>query len=205
MSDNKPKMQKSAIWLVILVAIVVGLYYAFQMPIEPTNSGTTTSISEQQVGTHTSAKAAPNNPTSQANNPTSQTADQGTTSLPTSPLTGVEGVVFGQKYSTEEDVALYLELFEELPPNYLTKAQAYTLGWVPEEGNLWKVTDEMSIGGDEFGNREGLLPEGTGRQYYEADVNYYGGPRNAERLVYSSDGLIYYTNDHYQSFTKLYD
>jgi len=62
----------------------------------------------------------------------------------------------------------------------------------------------MSIGGDRFGNREGLLPDQEGRVWYECDVNYNGGYRGAERLVYSNDGLIYYTADHYQSFTRLY-
>ena len=62
----------------------------------------------------------------------------------------------------------------------------------------------MSIGGDKFGNREGLLPKEDGRQYYECDVNYQGGYRGAERIVFSNDGLIFYTDDHYNSFTQLY-
>lgn len=107
-------------------------------------------------------------------------------------------------YSSPEDVALYLYTFDELPENYLTKAEARDLGWEASEGNLWEVTDEMLIGGDYFGNREGLLPEEDGRRYYEADVNYEEGYRGAERLVYSNDGLIYYTADHYDSFTLLY-
>lgn len=107
-------------------------------------------------------------------------------------------------YSTPEDVALYLNTFEKLPNNYLTKSEARELGWEASEGNLWDVTDQLIIGGDSFGNREGLLPEADGRQYYEADVNYNGGYRGEERLVYSNDGLIYYTDDHYDSFTQLY-
>lgn len=78
------------------------------------------------------------------------------------------------------------------------------LGWDAQEGNLWEVTDRMSIGGNRFGNREKQLPEADGRQYYEADVNYQGGYRGAERLVYSNDGLIFYTKDHYESFEQLY-
>ncbi len=62
----------------------------------------------------------------------------------------------------------------------------------------------MSIGGDHFGNYEGLLPDATGRKWHECDVNYSGGYRGAERLVYSNDGLIYYTEDHYESFEKMY-
>ncbi len=107
-------------------------------------------------------------------------------------------------YSTPELVAAYLHTFHRLPSNFITKNEATKLGWVSSEGNLWDVTDEMSIGGDKFGNYEGLLPKADGRQWYECDVNYYGGYRGAERILYSNDGLIYYTDDHYESFTQLY-
>lgn len=113
-------------------------------------------------------------------------------------------VVQGERYTSPELVAEYLHTFGQLPPNYITKDDAGDLGWVSSEGNLWDVTDEMSIGGDRFGNREGILPEADGRKYYECDVNYSGGYRGPERLVYSSDGLIFYTDDHYETFTQLY-
>lgn len=113
-------------------------------------------------------------------------------------------VVEGQAYSTKEDVAAYLNEFGELPPNYLTKKEAETLGWDNSEGNLWEVTDQMSIGGDRFGNYEELLPEAKGRVYYEADISYDGGFRGAERIVFSNDGLIFYTGDHYETFEQLY-
>lgn len=114
-------------------------------------------------------------------------------------------VEYGSAYSSPEEVALYLYVFVELPPNFLTKDEARDLGWVSSEGNLWDVTDEMSIGGDVFGNREGLLPDDGERVYYECDVNYFGGFRGSERVVFSDDGLIYYTGDHYESFEQLYD
>ena len=101
-------------------------------------------------------------------------------------------------------VAEYIHKYNKLPSNYITKNKARELGWESDKGNLWEVTDEMSIGGDKFGNREGLLPKKEGRIYYECDVNYKGGYRGAERIVYSNDGLIFYTNDHYESFTQLY-
>lgn len=107
-------------------------------------------------------------------------------------------------YSTPELVAAYLHTFHRLQSNFITKNEATKLGWISSEGNLWDVTDEMSIGGDKFGNYEGLLPKADGRQWYECDVNYYGGYRGAERILYSNDGLIYYTDDHYESFTQLY-
>lgn len=109
-----------------------------------------------------------------------------------------------QCYSSREEVAAYLHQYGQLPPNYLTKKQALALGWVASEGNLWEVAPGMSIGGDRFGNREGLLPQARGRSYFECDIDYEGGPRNGKRLVYSNDGLIYYTEDHYQSFQLLY-
>ena len=107
-------------------------------------------------------------------------------------------------YSTPEKVAEYLHFYGHLPQNYLTKQEAKALGWAASQGNLWEVAEGKSIGGDRFGNREGLLPEADGRTWYECDVNYMGGFRGAERLLYSSDGLIYYTDDHYASFTLVY-
>lgn len=113
-------------------------------------------------------------------------------------------VVKGKTYSSKEDVAAYLHQFGELPPNYLTKKEAEQRGWDNAEGNLWEVTDHMSIGGDHFGNFEGLLPEKKGRTYSEADIDYDGGYRGAKRLIYSNDGLIFYTDDHYETFERLY-
>jgi len=110
----------------------------------------------------------------------------------------------GQSYSTKEEVAAYIHEFKELPPNFITKAQAQKLGWDNTKGNLWEVTDKKSIGGDSFGNMEGLLPKANGRKYYECDINYKGGYREAERIIYSNDGLIFYTNDHYKTFKQLY-
>ena len=114
-------------------------------------------------------------------------------------------VEYGYDYYTPEEVALYLHAFWELPPNYLTKDEAYDLGWNSREGNLWEVAYGLVIGGDRFGNREGLLPDDGERQWYECDVNYFGGYRGAERVLFSSDGLIYYTFDHYETFEMIYD
>jgi len=99
---------------------------------------------------------------------------------------------------------LYIKTYGCLPPNFITKDDAEDLGWVSSKGNLHDVAPGKSIGGDRFGNREGLLPKASGRQYYECDINYSGGHRGAERIVYSNDGLIFYTSDHYESFTQLY-
>lgn len=108
------------------------------------------------------------------------------------------------EYSSPEDVSLYIHTYNKLPSNFITKNKAMNLGWDSGKGNLWEVTDNKSIGGDKFGNRERLLPKSDGRVWYECDVNYEGGFRGAERVVFSNDGLIYYTNDHYESFEQLY-
>ena len=110
----------------------------------------------------------------------------------------------GGHYSDPVSVALYLHTYGHLPDNYLTKSEAEALGWNNSLGNLWDVAPGCSIGGDKFGNREGLLPKAKGRQYYECDVNFDGGFRGGERIVYSNDGLIFYTADHYSSYTQLY-
>ena len=107
-------------------------------------------------------------------------------------------------YTSKEDVALYLYTFNKLPGNFISKAQAKKLGWEASKGNLQDVCKGCSIGGDSFGNREGLLPKKSGRKYYECDIDYQGGMRNEKRIVFSNDGLIYYSDDHYNSFTLLY-
>ncbi len=110
-------------------------------------------------------------------------------------------IVWGESYTTPEDVAEYLHIYGELPENFITKNEAKDMGWESSEGNLWEVAPGMSIGGDYFGNYEGLLPEG---EYRECDVNFDGGYRGAERIIFGEDGSIYYTDDHYESFTQLY-
>lgn len=107
-------------------------------------------------------------------------------------------------YTTRDEVAAYIYKFHELPPNFITKKEAEDLGWDNSKGNLWEVSNKKSIGGDRFYNREGLLPEKDARQYYECDINYSGGYRGAERIVYSNDWLIFYTDDHYESFERIY-
>lgn len=108
------------------------------------------------------------------------------------------------EYTSKDEVAEYIYLYGHLPPNYITKSEAQDLGWVASKGNLWKVAPGKSIGGDRFGNREGLLPTAKGRKYYECDIDFDGKYRNAKRIVFSNDGLVYYTEDHYETFERLY-
>ena len=110
-------------------------------------------------------------------------------------------------YTSKEEVALYLYTYGKLPSNFITKKEAENLGWKKkdgEAGQLHVVAPGMSIGGSSFGNYEGLFPEKKGRKYFECDINYVKGNRGAERLVYSNEGLIFYTGDHYESFEQLY-
>ncbi|MBR4472875.1 MAG: ribonuclease [Oscillospiraceae bacterium] len=106
-------------------------------------------------------------------------------------------------YTTKEDVAQYLIRYGHLPGNFVTKAEARKAGW--NGGNLQKILPGKYIGGDSFGNQEGLLPKAKGRSWRECDINTLGQKsRGSERLIWSNDGLIYYTDDHYESFTLLY-
>ena len=122
--------------------------------------------------------------------------------LPEEPAPETEAVIdpLGS-YTSKEDVALYIHLYGELPMNFMTKKHAKALGW--EGGSLEPIAPGMSIGGDYFGNYEGLLPEG--REYTECDIDTRGkDSRGAKRINFSDDGLIYYTEDHSESFELLY-
>lgn len=106
-------------------------------------------------------------------------------------------------YTRRDDVALYIHLYGRLPNNFITKSQAKALGW--KSGSLERYAPGKCIGGDRFYNNEGLLPKASGRYYYECDIDTLGASnRGAKRIVYSNDGLIYYTSNHYASFTLLY-
>ena len=107
-------------------------------------------------------------------------------------------------YTSKEDVALYVHTYGRLPSNFITKKEAEAAGW--QGGPLDKVLPGMCIGGDYFGNYEGQLPKAKGRKWTECDLNTLGASRRGpERLIFSNDGLIYYTPDHYETFELLYD
>ncbi|MBO7412980.1 MAG: hypothetical protein J6U20_04865 [Fibrobacter sp.] len=109
-------------------------------------------------------------------------------------------------YTTKDSVAAYLCKFDKLPDNYVNQSEGKSL-YESETGktfekwnfNPWTTIGVM-IGGDSFGNKEGLLPNGS---YHEADVDYSGKNRGTKRLVYQSDCVIFYTADHYETFKKL--
>lgn len=113
------------------------------------------------------------------------------------------GISENGSYTSKDDVALYIKQYDRLPNNFITKKEAQELGW--SGGSLEKYAPGKCIGGDRFGNYEGKLPKKNGRTYTECDIDTLGkSSRGAKRIVFSNDGLIYYTEDHYDTFTLLY-
>ena len=102
---------------------------------------------------------------------------------------------------SRECVSAHIRRTGSLPQNFITKKQAGELGW--QGGDLWRYARGKSIGGDRFGNFERRLPDKKGRTWRECDIEYRGGPRGAKRLIFSNDGLIFYTADHYESFERV--
>ena len=104
----------------------------------------------------------------------------------------------------QQHVADYLHQNQRLPSLYLSKSEARKQGWNPAKGDLCNVLPGRAIGGDRFSNREKVLPEAQGRHWFEADVNYQCGHRGSDRMLYSSDGLIFVTRDHYRHVEQVY-
>lgn len=133
----------------------------------------------------------------------SETTSKPTETVPVETLNDEDAIDIDGTYTSKEDVALYIYTYGELPHNFMTKRDAKALGW--EGGSLEDYAPGMCIGGDYFGNYEGLLPEKNGREYHECDIDTLGAKsRGPKRIIFSNDGLIYYTSDHYESFTLLY-
>lgn len=108
------------------------------------------------------------------------------------------------EYTDKDHVALYIHQYGTVPSNFVSKTKARNAGWVNTKGNLWDVLPGKSIGGGGFFNDDNMMPDAPGREWFECDIDYEGGFRNAKRIVYSNDGLIYYTDDHYNTFQRLY-
>ena len=117
--------------------------------------------------------------------------------------TATDTSVFRIDQLTKETVVVpYVRKNKKLPDYYITKSEARQNGWVASTGNLCDVLPGKAIGGDVFSNREKGLPTARKRKWFEADLNYNCGRRNADRLLFSNDGLIYVTYDHYKTFQK---
>lgn len=179
------KLRKWAALLLVVVSVLLLFTGCFRMqgPDEPYSDPYTQSATAAPTQTKAPTQEAP--------------ADTRTTSPPEATL-DEDG-----SYTSKEDVALYIHLYGHLPQNFITKKQAQALGW--SGGSLEKYAPGKSIGGSRFGNYEGLLPDAPGRYYTECDIDTQGkSKRGAKRIVFSNDGLVYYTGDHYASFTLLY-
>ena len=134
---------------------------------------------------------------------TTEAATEASKAEPTAPPETQAAIDEDGKYYSKDEVALYIHTYGHLPSNYVTKKEAKAAGWTG--GSLEPYFPGCAIGGDYFGNYEGLLPKKKGRSYYECDIDTKGKrSRGAKRIIFSNDGYIYYTDDHYESFTELY-
>ncbi len=192
---SRKKLSKRQILLIAAVALAAVLLLTGRLtPAGLINSLLGTDIPEAQQ-TYESvqpAKTAEDLPPAEKNEPSEDAAEPEQTAI------DEDG-----EYTSKEDVALYIHTYGKLPQNFIKKNEAKKLGW--EGGSLEPYAPGHSIGGDRFGNYEGLLPETEGRKYTECDIDTMGrSSRGAKRIVFSNDGLIYYTGDHYKSFELLY-
>ena len=192
---SRKKLSKRQIMLIAAVALAAVLLLTGRLtPAGLINSLLGTDIPEAQQ-TYESVQPAETSealPQAEKNEPSEDAAEPEQTAI------DEDG-----EYTSKEDVALYIHTYGKLPQNFIKKNEAKKLGW--EGGSLEPYAPGRSIGGDRFGNYEGLLPEAEGRRYTECDIDTMGrSSRGAKRIVFSNDGLIYYTGDHYKSFELLY-
>lgn len=161
---------------------------------EKTSEASTEAVAEKT--TEVTTEAVTENKTEEATEEVTEASEEKTELTSEEALLDKDG-----EYTSKEDVALYIHQYGELPSNFITKKEAKKLGW--SGGSLEEYAPGKSIGGDTFGNREGVLPEyGT---YHECDIDTKGKKkRGAKRIVYSDDGRVYYTDDHYETFELLY-
>ncbi len=171
-----------------------------------TESSSATSSTESSSATSSTESSSATSSTESSSATSSTESSSATSSTESSSATSsTESAVIDENgsYTSKDDVALYIHVYGHLPSNFITKKEAEKLGW--SGGSLEPYAPGKCIGGDRFGNYEGLLPKKTGRGYTECDIDTLGKKsRGAKRIVFSNDGLIYYTDDHYASFTLLY-
>ena len=166
-------------------------------------ASSSTASSTESSSTSSSPPASSAESSSTSSSPTSSSTESSSTA--SSAESSAESAVIDENgsYTSKDDVALYIHVYGHLPSNFITKQEAEKLGW--SGGSLESYAPGKCIGGDRFGNYEGLLPKKTGRSYTECDIDTLGKKsRGAKRIVFSNDGLIYYTDDHYASFELLY-
>ena len=212
MSKSKisPKTQKLLLGLVLLAVVAVIVFFFPELL--PTGDDVFTTVPSDSTAASpttpaSTTKAAPPDTTespetTKVSETTKATETTKAAEVTTAPETERKLDRNGS-YTSRDDVALYIHQYGKLPGNFITKAEAQKLGW--SGGSLEKYSPGMSIGGDRFGYYEGKLPKKSGRTYTECDIDTRGASaRGAKRIVFSNDGLIYYTDDHYNTFTLLY-
>ncbi len=188
--------------LVILLLVLAFFLFPSQNSAVAPSADPSAAVSSDTLSLATSSPNASSRPTAAPSTPKAETP---TASAPSSDAAPEEEQLLPEdgSYTTKEDVSLYLVQYGHLPSNFITKKEAQKAGW--SGGSLEKILPGKCIGGDRFGNYEGLLPAAKGRTWTECDINTLGAKsRGPERIVFSNDGLIYYTGDHYDSFTQLY-
>ena len=188
--------------LVILLLVLAFFLFPSQNNAVAPSADPSAAVSSDTLSLATSSPNASSRPTAAPSTPNAETP---TASAPSSDAAPEEEQLLPEdgSYTTKEDVSLYLVQYGHLPSNFITKKEAQKAGW--SGGSLEKILPGKCIGGDRFGNYEGLLPAAKGRTWTECDINTLGAKsRGPERIVFSNDGLIYYTGDHYDSFTQLY-
>ena len=196
--------------LSLLMAAVTSLSLAACSASTPEETPSTSQSVSADYSVDSTAAAAESQPTEEqstaaADSAPSAEASQSTTAVNTeiAEEPQAEALPEDGTYSSRDDVALYIHTYGHLPGNFITKKEARELGW--SGGSVEDYAPGKCIGGDHFGNYEGLLPEKSGRSYTECDIDTLGSSgRGAKRIIFSNDGLIYYTDDHYASFTLLY-
>lgn len=176
-------MKKVLSWLVVVLLLLAYFYFNNNASnvVVPDDNGTLQEITDDESGQETEQ--------SQGQQETEKNKNK------------QKNISENGHYTSKEDVALYLHLYGHLPKNFISKNQAKKLGW--SGGSLEPYAPGCSIGGSFYGNYEGILPEG--HEYHECDIDtMHAKSRGAKRIVYSDDGLIFYTGDHYETFELLY-
>ena len=168
-----------------------------------TSSAVATTTATESV---TESSSSEEETTSSSEETTSSSSKEETTTTASETITTSSetyGVSEDGEYYSKDEVALYIHLYGHLPSNFITKKEARALGW--SGGSVEDFAPGKVIGGDKYGNYEGNLPGGKGLTYHECDIDTKGkSKRGAKRIVFSNDGHIYYTDDHYSTFTLLY-
>lgn len=197
---NMDKKMRKVVWGVAL-AVVIGLSLYTRIKVAGGAEQTTQQKPQEQTETALVIQEQPEQPVSPSvaqAEPSAEKPAAQDVAAQAAALIDEDG-----SYNSKDDVSLYIYTYSRLPKNYITKREAQALGW--SGGSLEPYAPGKSIGGDRFGNREGVLPKQSGRSYKECDIDTLGkASRGAKRIVFSNDGLIYYTEDHYASFEKLY-